>query len=417
MLRPTLAELLRKERGGRSVSLSLKARSAIGMGGHAGEAIVWFDERGFVFTTSTAFSQAPEPSLLAFINSHPIEKAKGTEWTRALPPAKYQYEDEPDGERANLGWGMAFPHALGTEDRNFYPRWEESPLSDEYLEQMAEAAIDGMHLGTMQGTDFLGVSFSALDLVGHAFGPRSHEVQDVLVRLDRTIGRFLDFLDQRVGRENYVLALSSDHGVGDIPEQVSGARVSAETVVRVIDETLRGLIPDSPPRDLRDAIRPFSGFGVYVAGVSNNDVYFRAGVFDRIAHDRKAMQAVIDALTAIPGIEGVLRGDLLGTSGARASSDPFTRAAALSYVPNQSGDLVLVLRETAVMSTSAANHGTGRDYDQRIPLFLYGAGYRAGRYDARATSADIAVTLAARVGVSIPSPDGHPLMQAADGSR
>src|SRR5262249_38522898 len=72
MMRPTLAELLRKERGARVVSLSLKARSAIGMGGHAGDAIVWFDERGFVFTTSTAFSQSPEPSISAFVSAHPI---------------------------------------------------------------------------------------------------------------------------------------------------------------------------------------------------------------------------------------------------------------------------------------------------------------------------------------------------------
>src|SRR5262249_26677428 len=169
MRRPTLAETLRKERGGRTVSLSLKARSAIGMAGHAGDAVVWFDERGYVFTSSTAFTKTPEPSISAFITAHPIDRLKGTDWTRSLPASRYQYDDEPDGERAGLGWGMAFPHALGADDRNFYPRWEESPFSDEYLEQMAEAAIDGMHLGTGQGTDFVGVSLSALDLVGHAF--------------------------------------------------------------------------------------------------------------------------------------------------------------------------------------------------------------------------------------------------------
>jgi predicted AlkP superfamily pyrophosphatase or phosphodiesterase len=416
MMRPTLAELLRKERGGRSVSLSLKARSAIGMAGHAGDVVVWFDERGFVFTSSTAFTQSPELSIKAFITAHPIEAAKGTDWTRALPASRYQYDDEPDGERGNLGWGMAFPHAFGTEDRNFYPRWEESPLSDEYLEEMAEAAVDGLHLGGASGTDFLGISFSALDLVGHAFGPRSHEAQDVLVRLDRTVGRLLEYLDAHVGRDNYVLALASDHGVGDIPEQVAGARVSAETVVRVIDETLRSVF-GGPPRDLQEVIRPFNGAGVYVSGLSNNDVYFRKGVFDRLTADPKAMQAVIDGLTGIPGIERVLRGDRLATTEARGSSDPFTRAAALSYVPLQSGDLVLVLRENAVMSTSAANHGTARDYDQRIPIILYGPGVRAGRYDGPATSADIAVTLAARVGLSMPSADGRVLVQTPDGSR
>jgi len=418
MMRPTLGELLKKERGGRTVTLSLKARSAIGMGGHAGDAIVWFDERGYVFTSSTAFTKAPEPSISAFIAAHPIDKLKGTDWTRSLPASGYQYDDEPDGERAGLGWGMAFPHALGTEDRNFYPRWEESPYSDEYLEGMAEAAIDGMHLGGGQQTDFIGVSFSALDLVGHAFGPRSHEIQDTLVRLDRALGRFLDFLDQRVGRENYVLALSSDHGAGDIPEQVNGARLSTpEPIVRAIDEALRGVWPDAPARDIHEVIRPFIGSGLYVAGVSNDDVYFRKGVFDRIRKDPKALKAVIDALKEIPGIEDVLRGDELASPAARTASDPMRRAASLSYVSGQSGDLILVLRENAIISTSAANHGTGRDYDQHIPLFLYGPGFRAGRYDAPATSADIAVTLGARAGVSIPSPDGRVLVQTADGSR
>jgi predicted AlkP superfamily pyrophosphatase or phosphodiesterase len=418
MKRPTLAELLKKDRDGRTVSLSLKARSAIGMGGHAGDAIAWFDERGYVFTTSTAFAKTPEPSIAAFIRAHPIDTLKGTDWTRSLPPARYQYDDEPDGERASLGWGMAFPHTLGTEDRNFYPRWEESPYSDEYLEQMAEAAIDGMHLGAGQGTDFLGVSFSALDLVGHAFGPRSHEIQDTLVRLDRTLGRLLDFLDQHVGRDHYILALSSDHGVGDIPEQVNGARLSTpEPIVRTIDEALRGVLPDAPPRDIHDVIRPFVVGGVYVAGVSNNDVYFRAGVLDRIRKDPKAMAAVIDALKAIPGIENVLRGEELATSAARASSDPMIRAAALSYVAGQSGDLVLILRENAIISTSAANHGTAREYDQRVPIIFYGSDVRAGRYDAPVTTADIAVTLGARAGIAIPSPDGHLLVQTPDGTR
>src|SRR4051812_50223174 len=86
---------------------------------------------------------------------------------------------------------------------------------------MAEAAIDAMKLGTEDRTDFIGVSFSMLDAVGHAFGPRSHEAQDVIVRLDRSIGRLLDVLDKKVGPDNYVVALSADHGVADIPEQIS----------------------------------------------------------------------------------------------------------------------------------------------------------------------------------------------------
>jgi len=146
-------------------------------------------------------------------------------------------------------------------------------------------------------------------------------------------------------------------------------------------------------------------------------VYFRKGVFDRISKNPKAMAAVIDALKEVPGIENVLRGDQLATSGARTSSDPMIRAAALSYVPDQSGDLVLILRENAIISTNATNHGSAREYDQRVPLIFYGADVRAGRYDAPVTTADIAVTLGARAGIAIPSPDGHLLAQTSDGTR
>lgn len=411
LLRPTLADLLRKERGGRVVSLSLKARSAIGMAGHGGDAVLWFDDRGG-FVSSTAFAKTAEPSILAYVKAHPIEKAKGTDWTRTLPAARYQYDDDIPTERPTLGWGVVFPHAYGTDDATFYGRWQQSPLSDEYLEQMAEAAIDGMHLGAASGTDFLGISFSALDLVGHVFGPRSHEVQDVLVRLDATIGRLLDYLDAHVGRDNYVLALSADHGVSDIPEQVSGARLSnAEPIVRVIDETLRGLFPEAPPREIRDVIRPFTGDGLYVAGVTNSDVYFRAGVYDRLKKDGKAMAAVIDALGQIPAVARVIRGETLASASARSAPDPVVRAAALSYVEGRSGDLVVVLNENAVLSGSAANHGTAYDYDQEIPVIFYGAGVRPGRYDSPASSADIAVTLASRVGLTIPNADGR--VQAA----
>ena len=109
---------------------------------------------------------------------------------------------------------------METPSDEFYGQWTASPFSDEYLERMAEAAIDGLALGQGTTTDYLGVSFSALDSVGHKFGPRSHEVQDLLARLDVTIGRLLDHLDARVGRGKYVVALSADHGVAVIPEQL-----------------------------------------------------------------------------------------------------------------------------------------------------------------------------------------------------
>lgn len=412
LLRPTVAELLRRDGGGRTVSLSLKARSAIGMAGHDGDLVLWFDDAGGVFTTSSAYARAADPAIASWMRTHPIEAMKGRVWDRLLPRERYQYDEEQDTARPTFGWSAGLPHAFGSDDRTFYSRWQQSPFSDDYLEQLAEAAIENMKLGQGSGTDFLGISFSALDLVGHAYGPRSHEVQDVLARLDLTVQRLLNFLDARVGEDRYLLALSSDHGVADIPEQVGGTRLSSETVVRLIDETLRARWTDAPPKTTRDIIRPFTGEGTYVANVVYTDVYLQPGVYDRLKKDPATMTAVRDALKEIPAVSDVLRGDTLSSAAARTSDDPMARAVALSYMPGRSGDLVIIPVENAIAASTATTHGTARDYDQRVPIILYGNGVRAGVYTEPVTPADIAVTFAQRLGLRLPSPDGHVLSAA-----
>jgi len=98
-------------------------------------------------------------------------------------------------------------------DGAFYEQWASSPYADTALTELAEKAVDALNLGKAAGTDFLAVSYSSVDYVGHEFGPRSREIQDILVRLDKDLGDLFAHLDQKVGRGNYVVALSADHGV------------------------------------------------------------------------------------------------------------------------------------------------------------------------------------------------------------
>src|SRR6185369_5154717 len=130
-------------------------------------------------------------------------------WARQLPGASYRNEDDGQGEPAP----STFPHVLvPPAGGSFTAVWDMSPWSDAYLGDMAASLVERLKLGA-EGPDLLAIGFSALDFVGHAYGPRSHEVQDLLVRLDGVIGRLMDVLDQSVGRDRYVLALTSDHGV------------------------------------------------------------------------------------------------------------------------------------------------------------------------------------------------------------
>ena len=165
----------------RIVSFSLKARSAAMMAGKRADAIAWYYDSD-TWTTSTAYSSAPVPAVAGFIKSHPVP---------------------PDS------------------------RWAADPRADQYTE-MAESVAEQLGLGQTRSTDFMALGFSALDFVGHEFGPASSQAEEVLMRLDRTLGSLFAWLDRLVGPGNYTVALTADHGVAPLPEEAKagGARRS-----------------------------------------------------------------------------------------------------------------------------------------------------------------------------------------------
>jgi len=400
---PTLADAIRAHHG-RVVTMSMKARSAIGLAGHGGDIVLWFDTRGG-WQTSTAFTAKRTPIVQHYIEQHPVISDYGYSWERLYDPSAYQGTDDNPAERAPTGWTRTFPHVLQSKaskpDAEFYGHWMRSPRSDEYLGKMAAATVDALNLGKGPQADFLGVSFSALDLVGHAYGPSSHEVQDMVARLDVTIGELLDHLDRKVGAGNYVVAFSADHGVGQIPEEsgMGGRETNAETTV-VIDQ----------------ALEPFLGPGKYVANAAYTDIYLQKVALKRMKKDPAVTAAVLNALRAMAGIAQAYTAAEIAAPGARSSSDPIKRAAALNYFPGRSGDLIVAPKENWIMSTAATTHGTLYPYDQRVPLILYGPGVRQQRFDSPATPADIAPSLAALAGISFRTSDGRAHTEAFTGA-
>jgi predicted AlkP superfamily pyrophosphatase or phosphodiesterase len=399
LLVPSLGELVRKQGGGRVVALSLKPRSAVPLAGHAGDVVAWFDDRGG-WTTSSVYGP-PSAVLQEFIAANPPAADYDKVWDRSLAPDAYQFADEAAGERPVIGWSRTFPHPLGrpggSPGTDFYTRWQRSPFSDEYLGRMAEAMVERLELGRRATPDFLAISFSALDMVGHQYGPRSHEVQDLLLRLDATIGRLLKVLDDRVGRQNYVVGLSADHGVAEIPEQSTGSG---------------RLLPATVNTALQKALAAAVGPGPHGVVVNYTDIYLSMEARERLRQDEKARATVVAALAHLNGIARVFHGSEVSTAEARASSDPVLRAAALSYHPGRSGDLVVVPRERWLFSDSATTHGSLYEYDQRVPVLVFGAGVKSGQYTSPATPADIAPTLAALASVPMADTDGRVLREA-----
>jgi hypothetical protein len=407
LLRPTLADLLYEQSHGnpRAVTLSLKARSAVTLAGQQADSVVWFDQSN-TWATSAFFTNVPVPEVQEYVTRHPVESDLGRVWSRFLGPERYLSDDDGLGEMPPRGWTNVFPHPMddgsGRATDVFYDRWRTSPFSDEYLNDMAIAMLDEFELGSRDGTDYLAVGLSALDYVGHSFGPDSHEVQDVLARLDVAIGRLLATLDARLGRNGYVVALSSDHGIPPIPEAaldqgIDAGRIPPQDLVRAVEELLSEHL----------------GQAQYVSALVSGDLYFEPGVYQALRERPQVLNSVIDLLRSVPGVARVYRSDELAADA--AVGDALARNAQLSHFEGRSGDLILIYEPYWLASAAATTHGSSYPYDSNVPVVLFGAGISAGRHTTSATPADIAPTLAFLAGVDMAEADGRVLTEALQG--
>jgi predicted AlkP superfamily pyrophosphatase or phosphodiesterase len=411
MLVPSFAEELKFQTGGgtRIVAISIKARAAITMAGHKADAVTWLDSASGSWITSSAYGSMP--FVEEFAKAHPIAEDYGKTWSLSLPRERYWYVDPAVGAETVEGWGAEFPHALrgkdGAADKAFYYQWATSPFANTYLTKMAENSVDTLGLGKAGGTDYLGVSYSSVDYVGHTFGPRSWELQDVLVRLDQDLGELFAQLDERVGRGNYVVALTGDHGVAPVLADVQHAGFDVGVVrVAMLEERIE------------KALEPFHLPSPAIARMSGNEMYFTGRIYETLRQNPAAMKAVINAASSLPGIAAVYTADEL-RDGAKSLLN-LRNAAELSYFAGRSGDLYILQRpywqldslKDPAFARTGANHGTPYYYDQRVPILMMGFGIKPGEYFEAATPADIAPTLATLTGVMLSTRDGRVLREA-----
>ncbi len=401
---PALADQLRRQsrRQPNIVSVAEKARSAIGMGGHGGPGtvILWKTE-GKIWSTSTAFTSTPWPDAVDYVRRNPITNDYGKVWTKLLPDSAYKFADDDPAEPQPAPWGRTFPHTIhspdGVDDGVFATAWGRSPWSDAFMIDLAIHLLRTRQLGRQEGTDMLAVSLGALDQAGHQYGPRSHEVQDLLARADVAIGRLLDALDHEVGPDGYVLAWSADHGVARIPEQA----------VREGDPAGRlGSISQMATGLLQWTL----GAGKHVGLGDGSELALTPSAMARLRERPDVKAMLMSTLAASPGAAKVFDRDML--SGTEPTSDPDLKAWRLSFVPDRSGDFAVVMKHGWVYDQLGSNHGSQNPYDQRVPLGLFGAGIRPGRYTTTASPADIAPTLASMVGIALPDAQGRVLAEA-----
>jgi len=411
MMVPAFAEELKFQTGGatRIITFSMKARASITMAGHRADAVTWLESGSW--TTSNVYGTMP--FIEDYAKAHPVKEDLGKTWALSLPQSAYFYDDKALGAVGPAGWEPGFPHPLrgkngsAEADEAFYEEWTTSPFADTYLTRLSENAVDALGLGKGGATDFLGISYSSVDYVGHSYGPRSWEIQDILIRLDKDLGELFAHLDQKVGRGNYVVAFSGDHGVVPVPEDMQ--KTGADSGVLHLPEL---------QQSIEKALEPLNYPKPAVARIVGSDVYFAPQVYDRLKTDASAMKAVFDAVLVRPGVATIYRADELAD---HPATDSQTKAAfGYSYFAGRSGDLFIVPRPYWLLDGTPSGqvrrygtgHGTPYYYDQRVPILLMGWGIHRGQYFRSVTPADIAPTLAALCGITLAPRDGHVLFEA-----
>ncbi len=425
LLASTLTDEMRLATNDRSkaIGISMKNRSAILPAGRHANAAYWFSTNTGNMVSSTYYFKSLPAWVERFNAGRMAEKFYGMRWDRLLSEDLYRKHagaDAPAWE--NIGTAKdtnTFPHivkggATSANSKTFYQALEYTPFTNDLLVAFAKQAITNESLGADMDTDFLSVSFSANDYVGHRFGPYSHEAMDVTLRVDRSIAALLDEVDARVGLENTLVVFTADHGVAPIPEHAEainlpGRRIPAAEVVKAVTAAVK---EHYGRKNTDDYIQNFKYNNEDRGGFINGNFYFNRAALKRDGINAEEFaRHVGEAALRVPGTARYFtRGQLEG--GAVSDSDVVMRRVLHGFHPARSGDVVIIYQPYGIEfsepddpadTPAAATHGSPYSYDTHVPLIIMGSGFKGGRYLEAATPADIAPTLAEMLGIQKPS--------------
>jgi len=392
----TLGDELRAASDFRSkvVTIALKDRAAILMGGHSASAAYWYEAGLGRFVTSTYYLPALPSWVATFNQSSPVKDYCGRNWV-ALP-------NTPGGNGRQLSEFKASPNEP-CPDSKFLGWLERTPYMNEVELRFAEQAVKDEHLGQGDATDLLAVSLSENDYIGHAFGPYSPQVADVTLRTDRYLAPFFAELDKLVGLENVWIALSADHGVAPTPEFIQGHKWGPGTAQ-----------PALIRKAIEEAMATEFGPGSYIAGMDGPYIYLDSDAMKKLHTQASHAEEVAAAAAAsAPGVTAAFTRTQLLTGSLPSSQ--LARAVSNSFNPRRAGDVFVVLDPYAipVSGFSGTTHGSPWNYDSQVPLLLWGSAFKPGVYFSPCQPIDLAATLAATLGLTQPSgSQGRPLVVA-----
>ena len=370
----------------KTIGIALKDRGSILPAGHTANAAYWFDSKNGAWITSS-FYMNDLPQWVKDFNSMKMpQKYMAEGWKTLLPIEKYTestadnqvYEAKLSGEKT-----ATFPHELAAQSGvNLLEVIRTTPFGNTLTKDFALVAIQSENLGKSPKTDFLTISFSSPDYVGHAFGPNSIEVEDTYLRLDKDIEEILTSLDNSLGKGNYLVFLSADHGVADVP----GFWQSQKLPAGVVDAAMSS-------RDVKTALKTAFGEGEFIIAEDNSQLYLNANLME----EKKISYTQIYEIVRKTLLKRDDVADVIDLHNLANSTLPDYQ---LSYVkngfnPRRSGDIMVVLNPSWFAGRKqGTTHGSLYRYDTHVPLLFYGWKVKSGETTLRTNISDISPTVA-----------------------
>lgn len=402
----------------RVVTISLKDRASILLGGHAQDLSLWYDDFNGHWISSTAFCRTGLlPTWVDDVNAKGIpDAALGTTWVPSVPPEAFGRALLPllPQNGGAYGLGVKFPHTVGKEKkRDNYRAFMLTPAANSFVFETAKQAVLSEKLGQRGETpDLLAINLATNDYVGHAFGPYSPEALDTTVTTDWFIADFLNFLQTAVpgGLKEVVFVVTADHGGITLPENLEALNIPAGRIPEsgIVEAVQKSLTAAYGAADWIGKGASGKDVGAYVEPyVYLNGAAVAVAVASGKAPSRAAIEATAAATVAeLPGIYACYtRSQVL--SGALPPTD-IARHIVNGFHPKLSGDLVVVtdgqyFTEPGPSAAYATTHGTPYIYDTHVPILIAGPGIRAGIWPETVSPADIAPTLCNLLGIEFPS--------------
>ena len=376
------------------VGVSLKDRAAILPAGHNPTAAFWMDDASGKFVSSSYYLTALPEWVNTFNNSKAIDKLLANGWSPLLPIEQYTESTADDVPWEGVMKGAVnpvFPYDVQKIYALDHGSLRQMPFGNSLTLQFAKAAVDGYKLGQEKTTDFLTVNCASTDYSGHLVGPNAIEIEDVYLRLDRDLATFFTYLDQKIGKGNYLLFLTADHGAAHAEGFMKANRMPTGLLAKDMQTRLESMLANQ------------FGSKKLVEGIENFQVTFNKNRIDSLNLDLdKIKTATVHFLQQQQGIQFAVDQDKISVA---SIPSPLKEMMINGYNEKRSGSVLMVTDPgwLPAYSKKGTTHSVWNPYDTHIPLIFMGWKIEHGTTYRTTHMTDISATLAALLHIQMPS--------------